>query len=56
MIISVKNSPELVIPVRATSKSAAYDVVAISEPEIVGEQYQNGGWKRIDYIQYHTGL
>jgi len=56
MRINVKNSPELVVPIRATSKSAAYDVVAISDPEIVGEKHPRGGWKRIDYIQYHTGL
>lgn len=56
MRINVKNSPELVIPTAATPKSSGYDVVAISDPEIVGEQYPDGGWKRIDYIQYSTGI
>lgn len=56
MRINVKNTPELSqLPIAATAKSAAYDVIAISEPEIVGEK--NGDyWKRIDYIQYHTAL
>lgn len=56
MRINVKKSENVSLPAKATSKSAAYDVVAISEPEIVGEQYPDGGWKRIDYIQYDTGL
>ena len=56
MIVNVKKSDVVSLPIRATSKSAAYDVVAISEPTIVGEQYPDGGWKRVDYIQYDTGL
>lgn len=56
MIINVKNTPELPdVPKQGTSKSAAYDVIAVSEPEIVGEK-DGEYWKRIDYIQYHTAL
>lgn len=56
MIINVKNTPELSeLPLRATPKSAAYDVFAVAEPEIVGEK-DGECWKRIDYIQYRTSL
>ena len=64
MIINVKNIPELSeLPLRATPKSAAYDVFAVAEPEIVGEKVTPLPgtedvvlWKRIDYIQYRTAL
>jgi len=56
MKINVKNSPDLSLPVAATPKSAAYDVIAVSEPEIVGEKDGDNGWYRIDYIQYRTAL
>lgn len=56
MIINVKNVPELSeLPLRATPKSAAYDVFAVADPEIVGEK-DGEYWKRIDYIQYRTAL
>jgi dUTP pyrophosphatase len=46
-----------VLPEKKTDRSAGYDVVAISEPEIHGERDpQTNLWNRIDYIQYRTGI
>jgi len=54
MIINInKTSP---IPIRGTDQSAGYDIVATSDPIIIGEKNDRGGWNRIEYIQYHTGI
>lgn len=56
MIINYKNTPELPEPPKhGTPKSAAYDVFAVAEPEIVGEK-DGEYWKRIDYIQYRSAI
>ena len=44
------------LPKKATDRATGFDVVATSDPEIVGELYDNGTYKRIDYIQYKTNL
>lgn len=44
------------LPTKATERSTGYDIIATSEPEIVGEQNADGTYKRIDYIQYKTNL
>jgi len=44
------------LPKKGTDRATGFDVVVTSEPEIVGEQYDNGTYKRIDYIQYKTNL
>jgi dUTPase len=44
------------LPSKGTERATGYDVVATSEPEIVGEKNENGSYKRIDYIQYKTNL
>lgn len=44
------------LPKRGTDRATGFDVIATSEPEIVGEKYENGSYKRIDYIQYKTNL
>ena len=44
------------LPIKGTDRSTGYDVIATSEPEIVGELYDNGAYKRVDYIQYKTNL
>lgn len=55
MKIYVKKIENLVLPKKASELAAGYDVVATSEPKIVGEQ--NGSvWKRVDYIEYETNL
>jgi dUTPase len=55
MRINVKKTDHLVVPERNTTVSAGYDVVALSEPEIVGDKVGDM-WSSIDYIQYRTGL
>jgi len=44
------------LPKKGTDRATGFDVVVTSEPEIVGEKYENGAYKRIDYIQYKTNL
>ncbi len=44
------------LPKKATDRATGFDVVATSDPEIVGELYDNGTYKRVDYIQYKTNL
>lgn len=53
--IFVKNVDGLVLPSQATTDDAGYDFVATSEPNIVGLSVE-GGWSRIDYIEYQTNL
>ena len=55
MKIHVKDSKNLIIPQAATPQSSGYDVIALEEPKIVGEQ-DGDSWKSIDYIEYKTGL
>ena len=57
MKIKVKNTSDLVLPKNATQYDAGYDIVATSQPAIVGEYDEKVGmWKEIKYIQYHTDL
>ena len=45
------------LPKKGTDRATGYDIIATSGPEIVGEKnYEIGGYKRIDYIQYRTNL
>ena len=44
------------LPKKGTDRATGFDVVVTSDPEIVGTQYENGAYKRIDYIQYKTNL
>lgn len=44
------------LPKKGTDRATGFDVVATSDPEIVGETYENGAYKRIDFIQYKTNL
>jgi dUTPase len=44
------------LPKKGTDRATGFDVVITSDPEIVGDQYENGAYKRIDYIQYKTNL
>lgn len=52
----IKNVEGLNIPVRANESDAGYDVVATSDPKIVGEVFSGPTYKRIDYIEYETNL
>ena len=44
------------LPKKGTDRATGFDVVVTSAPEIIGDQYENGAYKRIDYIQYKTNL
>lgn len=44
------------LPKKGTERATGYDVIAISEPEIVGETQDNITYTRVDYIQYKTNL
>lgn len=44
------------LPKKGTDRATGFDIVVTSDPEIVGEHYENGAYKRIDYIQYKTNL
>jgi dUTPase len=44
------------LPKKGTDRATGFDVIVTSAPEIVGDQYENGAYKRIDYIQYKTNL
>jgi dUTP pyrophosphatase len=61
MRIYVKNIEGLTLPQKGSKVSAGYDIIATSEPKIVGESNKNAkeeliGLKRIDYIEYETNL
>lgn len=63
MKLFVKSLEGLVLPTRANKDDAAYDIVAIGNPNVVGskvERYINGFetqlWSKIDYVEYKTGL
>jgi len=44
------------LPKKGTDRATGFDVIATSDPEIIGELYDNGTYKRVDYIQYKTNL
>jgi len=54
--IQIKNHNNLILPKKGESMAAGYDLTAISDPEIVGEELFPGIYRRIDYIQYRTGV
>ena len=44
------------LPKKGTDRATGYDVIETSDPEIIGETNDRGGYKRVDYIQYRTNL
>ena len=44
------------LPKKGTDRATGFDVIVTSDPEIIGEIYENGVYKRVDYIQYKTNL
>jgi len=44
------------LPKKGSERATGYDVIVTSDSEIVGEKYENGSYKRIDYVQYKTNL
>jgi dUTP pyrophosphatase len=59
MQIQVKRVESLTLPKRAREGDSGYDVVAMSDPKIIGDSFNINGrilWNRIDYIEYDTNL
>lgn len=55
MKIYVKKIDGITLPQKGTDLSAGYDIVATSDPKIVGKQIDDV-WQLIDYIEYETNL
>jgi dUTP pyrophosphatase len=56
MKIYVKKIEGVTLPEKGSELAAGYDIVATSDPKIVGEQIEALAWARIDYIEYETNL
>lgn len=61
MKILVKKMDGLTLPSRATPDDAAYDIVATSDPIIIGVKFERfvdgiNAWQKIDFIEYKTNL
>ena len=64
--IKVKRGDNVTLPKQGTEYSAGYDIVATSDPKIVGEKLEDKfflptelkteWWKHVHYIEYETGL
>lgn len=55
MKIYVKKIEGLTLPKKSSEVSAGYDIIATSDPKIVGVK-QEESWKSVDYIEYETNL
>jgi dUTPase len=66
MEVKVKRNGNVTLPKQGTEQSAGYDIVAISDPKIIGEKLDDKfflpnepkieWWKHVFYIEYETGL
>jgi dUTP pyrophosphatase len=56
MKVYIKKIEGVVLPQRGSDLSAGYDIVATSDPKIVGGGDFASSHKRIDYIEYETNL
>lgn len=61
MKIFVKKIDGVELPTQGNMDDAAYDIVATSEPNIVGVKFERpldgiNAWQKIDYIEYKTNL
>lgn len=59
MKIKVLKQDELVLPKKANDRDGGYDVVATTDPKIVGSKTEDANkeyYHEIDYIEYGTGL
>jgi len=56
MNIKITLAKDAVLPACAHESDTGYDVVAASEPKIVGKEFGGGYWASIDYIEYDTGI
>lgn len=57
MKIYIKNVENLTIPKKGSDLAAGYDIVATSDPKIVGERIGSSWtWTFVDFIEYETNL
>ncbi len=58
MKIKLLNKPGVLPPANAHNSDTGYDIIAISEPKIVGKLVEGSEelYHSIDYIEYDTGL
>ena len=56
MKIYVKKVDGITLPKQGSTVAAGYDIVATSDPKIVGEKTDENVWDRVDYIEYETNL
>lgn len=57
MKVYVKKVENLTLPKKGSDLAAGYDIIATSDPQIVGTPSECGFfWKSIDYIQYDTDI
>ena len=60
MKLKLLKNDRLTVPFQATENDAGYDIVATSEPKIVGSSIKTKSgeivWRSIDYIEYDTAL
>ena len=56
MKIYTKKVDGLTLPERGSQVAAGYDIVATSDPKIVGEKLDEGNWIRVDYVEYETNI
>ncbi len=58
MKIKLLNKPGILPPANAHNSDTGYDIIAISEPKIVGKLVDSSKeiYHSIDYIEYDTGL
>jgi len=54
--IKIKNIEGITLPKNGSDNAAGYDIIATSDPKIVGEKIYSNSWKYIDYIEYETNL
>jgi dUTPase len=53
----IQKADGLTLPKKANVTDAGYDIIATSDPVIVGKKGDgDAGYDSIDYVQYHTGL
>jgi dUTP pyrophosphatase len=56
MKIYVKKIEGLTLPKKASEVAAGYDIIATSDPKIVGLKSDENVWELVDYIEYETNL
>ncbi len=59
MIVNILNTRNHKIPQKSYETDAGYDIIATSDPVIVGDKcfgFYKEAWRSVDYIEYETDL